>query len=375
MNPQSSLKTRHRLARHAFTLIELMVVIAIIGMLVALLLPALGSVRDYARKAQCASNMKQIGLACQQYVDAAGVFPPGDLIMYAMSSSSIALLPPNTVLNENQRGWSKGSLLIHILPYVGHEQYYRAYDFRYNCNDSRQAINGKQLRYARIPVYQCPADNHNGYTNGPNYKAPTSVGYGAHNYVASAGFRNYGNSSGYNGWYPCNNPYAIATPTTSSPLWAPYQNTGAINRSGPFRREVGSNGQVQSYDAGANNCTDPSEVTDGLSKTIFIGENRPACSVHMMNGWGNADNGNGYMTTGVPINFDTCDQSVPQGDSSDCFRPGTYNTSFGFRSAHPGGANFIMGDGSVRFIPEGIDYTIYQLMGAKADDRSFPDID
>lgn len=370
------LPSRRHWVRDGFTLIELLVVIAIIGLLVAMLLPAIASARESMRKTQCAGHMKQLGLAIQQYAEVAGVFPPGDLIMYGLSQQAMGLLPPNTPPDENQRGWYRGSLLIHILPYIGYENYYRAYDFRYNCNDSRQAINGKMIRYARIPVYECPSDTHGGAAPGPNYQAPASPPYAPHNYVASAGFRNYGNSAGHSSQYPCNPPYALtAAPAAGTPLWGPYQNTGSNNRSGPFRREIGSSGQVQSYDIGANNCTDPAEVTDGLGKTIFMGENRTQCSVHMMNGWGNADNANGYASTGVPLNFDSCDPTPPEGDSTDCFRPGTYNTSFGFRSAHPGGVNFVMGDGSVKFISEGIDYTIYQYLGAKADDQVFKDIE
>ena len=81
------------------------------------------------------------------------------------------------------------------------------------------------------------------------------------------------------------------------------------------------------------------------------------------NGWLDSDNGNGYCTTLIPINYDTCDETA----SDPCHTPFTWNTAIGFKSAHPGGANFLVGDGSVTFLPETIDHQLYQYLGGKQD--------
>ena len=81
------------------------------------------------------------------------------------------------------------------------------------------------------------------------------------------------------------------------------------------------------------------------------------------NGWATTNNGSGYCTTLIPLNFDTCDPAAVD----PCRRSCNWNTEVGFRSAHPGGGQFLLGDGSVRFIAETIDYLSYQAVGGKSD--------
>jgi prepilin-type processing-associated H-X9-DG protein len=107
-----------------------------------------------------------------------------------------------------------------------------------------------------------------------------------------------------------------------------------------------------------------SEIRDGLSNTIFFGEVLPMSSWHNGHGWATSNNGSGYCSTVVPINFDT---SSRESSGDGCHRYCNYNTAEGFKSSHPGGANFAFGDGSVHFLPETIDHQSYQYLGAKAD--------
>jgi prepilin-type processing-associated H-X9-DG protein len=90
---------------------------------------------------------------------------------------------------------------------------------------------------------------------------------------------------------------------------------------------------------------------------------RPNCSQHVKEGWAYTNNGNGYCTTLFPINYDSCSEDAP--DS--CARPCNWNTEVGFKSSHSGGAQFLLGDGSVHLVPDAIDHQVYQYLGAKSD--------
>jgi hypothetical protein len=109
------------------------------------------------------------------------------------------------------------------------------------------------------------------------------------------------------------------------------------------------------------------EVEDGLSNTIFVGEVRPKCSGHVRQGWSNSNKWGAF--TQIPINFDTCRTLAEaqalglDGCRADC----NWNAEVGFKSRHPGGAQFAIGDGSVRFIAETIDMKLYNYLGDRAD--------
>jgi prepilin-type processing-associated H-X9-DG protein len=104
-------------------------------------------------------------------------------------------------------------------------------------------------------------------------------------------------------------------------------------------------------------------VSDGLSKTIFLGEVRPECSHNIARGWNYSNSGQGVASTIIPINFDTCSQEHPDA----CLKWCNFSTELGFKSPHPGGAHFGMGDGSVQFLSQTIDMVGYNRLGGKAD--------
>ena len=291
-----------------FTLVELLVVIAVIGILVALLLPAVQAAREAGRRTSCINNLKQLGVAVNNFEGAHKQLPPG-------------------AIWESGDGRRHGSIFVHLLPYLEERSAYDAFDFRQqNVDDTVFPGTTNLVASLTIPTLVCPSDDRETHYEGR----------AAHNYAASRG----PTEVWWNADCMCDHPWA-------SLAMAPVNDNDTYV--GPFSR-TGVQRGIQ-------------EVTDGLTKTIFLGEVRPLCSEHTRNGWVASNNGNGYCTTLIPINFDTCNDAAPD----PCHRSCNWNTEVGFKSVHPGGANFLLGDGSVRFLPEQIDHQMYQYMGAMND--------
>jgi prepilin-type N-terminal cleavage/methylation domain-containing protein/prepilin-type processing-associated H-X9-DG protein len=135
--------------RRGFTLIEILVVIAIIGSLVALLLPAVQSAREAARRGQCASNLRQVGLAMHNYHTSLGVFPPGRL---------------RSTVDHNGRCYSAYA---YLLPHLDQAPIYNATNFGLNPDNTPNASvageNGLQPEnttclFTNLNVLLCPSD-------------------------------------------------------------------------------------------------------------------------------------------------------------------------------------------------------------------------
>lgn len=134
--------------RRAFTLVELLVVIAIIGLLVALLLPAVNSAREAARRIQCKNNLRQVGLAVATYESAQGTLPPAGLVGPAPPVCRLS------VTHFNGRTGLQLSWLVLILPYVEEQGLYDAFDFTRDA--MQQGPAAPQTR--NVSTYLCPSD-------------------------------------------------------------------------------------------------------------------------------------------------------------------------------------------------------------------------
>ena len=326
----------------AFTLVELLVVIAIIGVLVALLLPAVQAAREAARRSQCANNLKQLGLALHNYHDTYGKFP-------------------FNYLDWSQSPQHRGSHLVRLFPFMEQGPLYDKLDFRVPGVEDATDPAGKLLRSYKIPGLICPSDTHDGANPGDANRALT-------NYAGSMGAQLMQSHTG------CNLSTIVGTnPLDTNGDGESWFGTGDRERGdhGDYQRisgVFGRGGDANGFKPWAAKLAD---ISDGTSNVIAMGEVRPTCGDHSVNGWMHS-NAIWFATTS-PINYNTCPGegglSSNDGANPTCNRLQSWNTSMGFKSKHPGGAQFVFGDGSVRFLSQTINYTTYQALGDRRDGR------
>jgi prepilin-type N-terminal cleavage/methylation domain-containing protein/prepilin-type processing-associated H-X9-DG protein len=312
--------------RAGFTLIELLVVIAIIGTLIALLLPAVQKVREAASRMQCANNLKQFGLACHHYHDNHGTFPPGS-----------AWLPGSGWADID---WSarKGTWLVYTLPYMEEDNLYKQIPNLGTPHfDSIGAAEQAGVLPRGLPnKFRCPSD-------GFQYQGPYS------NYVGSMGPQCVDDQCGFT-------PFAQYC---DEPAWG----------WGPSDEDEPNRGNVRGMFSRFSYAVQMAEVRDGTSNTLLLGESLPSTNAHMRKGW-YTNYGSQLSTTIIPINY-----PISETDTSWCGSAGAgpdhsmfnNNICWGFRSRHPGGANFTFVDGSVHFLSQSINHKTFQLLGCKSD--------
>lgn len=307
---------RYNIRRSAFTLIELLVVVAIVSLLVALLLPAVQSAREAARSTQCRNQLRQITLAVSLYETQHGRLPPG---RYGCDRGYGSPVPDNPCggLSDTER-LNGGSGLVAILPMLEEDALFDALAPRdvglWNNNLDDLAW-----------YWTAGEEKQNALTTSPGlYRCPSSL----------AGQL----SEVYPPTIVATGDYALCHGSLgpSSPwLDAKYENDGAFLYARALR---------------------VSQVTDGISKTIFVGETTHADSWESSNVWTYARvNADSLRSTANPLN-------TPPGEGVVRNRR---NGAFG--SHHPSGANFAWGDCRVRFMSDHVDQRVYQASSRVAD--------
>jgi prepilin-type N-terminal cleavage/methylation domain-containing protein/prepilin-type processing-associated H-X9-DG protein len=323
--------------RRGFTLIELLVVISIIGVLSSLLLPAVQAAREAARRAQCTNNLKQLGLAMANYESALGVFPPSYVGDPKASGSAYGVSFPDGNINTVP-GFAWGAL---ILPYMEQSVIYASFNMDLPC----WAPDNTTSARVKLSMHLCPSATGgsdvfalhrygNGDSGAPDDAGPFApeIRFARSHYVTNAGI---------------NQPWGRTTPYSSDfDQPEPIAGVGPHDINGPFYR---------------NSRTRVADVTDGLSNTVFLGEKSsilcdstwvgvvPFACTPPRPRWPSDPNSGGNLV-GAHSGPDVRDHpnviihapNHPFGHTDEMY------------SEHPGGANVLLGDGSVRFIKETI---------------------
>ncbi len=331
--------------RRGFTLIELLVVIAIIAVLIALLLPAVQQAREAARRTQCRNNLKQIGLALHNYLGSHSVLPFGKGPSY-----------PGAPVYAR---WSQHAL---ILPYLDQTPLYNQLNFSFPPDTpgmggviafmpaytNPTGTNSAASRTV-VPGYMCPSD-----------RAPTDAWQGQNNYAGNQG-----------GWL-CDRSDQPGAATDVSPSEV---QTGVFYFLSRVR---------------------PADVSDGLSQTAFFSEK--------IRGQGNPEAKSDLFViapqTSLTATFNVCQAINPATatpltskwgyswvmgencctqynhvavpNSKSCAGTGFTGTMTNMAmqvspgSFHVGGAHVMMGDGSVRFVSDNVDLSIWRSVGSRA---------
>jgi prepilin-type N-terminal cleavage/methylation domain-containing protein/prepilin-type processing-associated H-X9-DG protein len=286
-----------------FTLVELLVVIAIIGILIAMLLPAVQAAREAARRSQCQNHLKQYGLALQTYHDSRQAFPMGHVNLEFVVGYA--------------RCWTFQSML---LPYLEAQSVYQLINYSYPGTGFAYAgalvtagTPEKDPGNRVLDVDACPSDPNSGRIwSGGSGTTPAQIGY-----------------------HGCTEYFGVTgSGVTQNVGWPNTVNNGVLY---------------------CNSVIGMRDITDGTSNTIVMGERGIPNDLwwgwtYCGAGYDNSGEGDNVLSTRFPLA-----PGLPDG-----------NHTLHFWSYHPGGAMFLLVDGSVRFVSYTIDFTTFQAVSTRS---------
>jgi len=330
-----------KVSRKGFTLIELLVVIAIIAVLVGLLVPAVQKVREAANRMSCSNNLKQLGLAAHNNASTDDGFLP-----YGMIRNQTTTNPSPGFPNPSALGTAYRCAIWHqLLPYVEQEALYKRWNFTsFNANNlapgGTTSWVGEHFFRQKVKSFICPSNP--GDALNKSFTGADSDRYFTASYLANAGTRGY-------------------------PRWSAGNAVPSL-----FQFQDGAFNQNTKYKL--------TDLTDGTSNTLLFGERHYFDPVFdagpptvpfsdKISNWGwtwFGAQGDCFFGTSAPINFK--------------WKVTTPKTQVAFDdrinaagSGHSGGANFCFGDGSVKFLSEGLNAVAYRAMGTRAGGEVFQD--
>lgn len=302
-----------------FTLIELLVVIAIIAILVALLLPAVQQVREAARKAQCQDHLHNLGVGLHNYHDSYRTLPPGSIALQNAGGTQ-----------DFGHGWTWHAS---ILPQIELKPLYDAIQGPDGMGNELGGVGSSRQDLAGgsdLDIFACPSN--------PDVKGKPqkNLVYSTSNYNGFMGTRiGNGNDDCYNG-------SSLTTPAhLRNDPW------GCMNGNGVFY---------------INSSVEFKDVVDGASNTIMIGEVIDSGGDALLPGGAGSDRK--YIFSGGADSNPPTEMSeyLIAAESNDPINGGAEEAT---GSYHPGGAQFFMGDGVVRFISENVHMPTYQAIATR----------
>jgi prepilin-type N-terminal cleavage/methylation domain-containing protein len=330
--------------RSGFTLVELLVVIAVIGTLVGLLLPAVQTARESARRSTCSNNVKQLGLAIHNYHDANKKFPSGGRSVIADPSPITNCNINGGTLNTSARApWS-----VLILPFLDDLGRYAKFkldiSFHGMENDGNEASpSNYEEQFKPNAAFQCPSDKNNLLRS----TADATRFHPNTNYFAVSGG-------------------GIKDGSGAASTYAGTSSCGTSTGSGTYRPVIYYNGIFFHMSE-----TRMKDITDGTSKTFMVGETRynplRRGSTGPTQSWASGVRthaSNNFSIAGIvaaAVNGPNSSDVDPA--ASDVFS--VFTSTFGSR--HVGGCHFSMADASVQFVGNDIDLATYRSMGTIKD--------
>lgn len=306
--------TRHSSSslRRGFTLIELLVVIAIIAVLIGLLVPAVQKVREAANRMSCTNNLKQIGLAVQNYSTAYGNFPNGAL--------------PSTTGTG-----TRFSALAQLLPFLELDTVYKTINFSVGIEDTTNDT----ARNSKINLFRCPSDVANPM---PSLGAAT-------NYMANTGSQTTFVIPGA----PFNGVFYVNTTIRPADILDGSSNTAFFSER---RLADGSNAIVSPIEDVFFSPADPADAVEAYNICQALDTSNLANQFPLFMGapWINHQHRYQHI-------------SPPNGRSCGFFVVG--KSTMPASSRHTSGVNLLLGDGSVRFSKDSVDLTVWRAAGSR----------